>query len=111
MISPDSSANPYLTLALCLEAGLDGLRNKIEPPEKIEKNLLTMTDAERKELNVERLPKTLMEALDALEQDQVLMDALGEHVAKHYIATKRQECDRYSRSVTQWELDEYLSKY
>ena len=111
MISPDSSANPYLTLALCLEAGLDGLKNQIMPPEKIEKNLLTMTDAERKELNVERLPKTLMEALDALEQDQVLMDALGEHVAKHYIATKRQECDRYSRSVTQWELDEYLSKY
>ncbi len=111
MYSPDSAANPYLVLALCIEAGLDGLRNKIEPPEKIEKNFYAMTDAERAELKVEKLPRTLMEALDELEKDEVLMNALGEHVAKHFIATKREEYRRYCESVTQWELEEYLYKY
>jgi len=109
--SPDSAANPYLTIALCLEAGLDGIKNQIEPPEKIEKNVYAMTDAERQAANLERLPRTLMDALDELEKDQVLMDALGEHVAKNYIEIKRKECDNYCRSVTQWELEEYLYKY
>ena len=70
-----------------------------------------MSDAEREVANVVRLPKTLMEALDELEKDQVLMDALGEHVAKKYIALKREECDQYCRSVSQWEIDKYLYKY
>ena len=109
--SPDPSANPYLVIALCLAAGIDGLKNKIEPPEKVEKNVNLMTEEELKEAKVDRLPRTLMEALDELEKDQVLMDALGEHVAKKYIAIKRAECERYCRSVTQWELEEYLYKY
>ena len=109
--SPDPAANPYLLLALCLAAGMDGVKNQIEPPEKVEKNVNLMSDAEREAANVVRLPKTLMEALDELEKDQVLMDALGEHVAKKYIALKREECDQYCRSVSQWEIDKYLYKY
>ncbi|MBP5281834.1 MAG: type I glutamate--ammonia ligase [Lachnospiraceae bacterium] len=109
--SPDPAANPYLVIALCLEAGLDGLVNKIEPPEKLEQNVNLMSDEELEKVNAERLPKTLMEALDYLEEDMVLMNALGEHVAKKYIALKRAECERYCKSVTQWELEEYLYKY
>lgn len=111
LCSPDSAANPYLTLALCLEAGLDGIKNQIEPPEKIEKNIYAMTEAEREELKLEHLPKSLEEALEELEKDKVLMDALGEHVAKSYVAIKRAECRRYAKSISQWELDEYLLKY
>lgn len=109
--SPDPAANPYLVIALCLEAGLDGIENHIEPPEKIEQNVNLMSQEELEKLNVESLPKTLMEALDYLEEDMVLMKALGEHVAKKYIAIKRAECERYCKSVTQWEVEEYLYKY
>ena len=111
LCSPDSAANPYLTLALCLEAGLDGIQNKIEPPKPVEENVLTMTDAQRKEAGIERLPETLTAALDELERDQVLIDALGTHIASKYIAAKRRECERYQTSISQWELDEYLLKY
>ncbi len=111
MISPDSAANPYLTIALCIEAGLDGIRNQIMPPEKMEKNLFELTDAQRTEIGIETLPKTLSEALDELEKDEILMNALGEHVAKQYIAMKRKECEDYAKRVTQWEIDNYLYKY
>ncbi len=109
--SPDAAANPYLLLAVCLEAGIDGIKNQIEPPEKLEKNAALMTAAEREEAKVDKLPMTLEEALDELEKDQVLMDALGEHVAKKYIAIKRAECEAYNKSISQWELEEYLYKY
>ena len=111
LCSPDSAANPYLTLALCLEAGLDGIQNKIEPPKPVEENVLAMTGAQRKEAGIERLPETLAAALDELEKDQVLIDALGSHIASKYINAKRKECERYQTSISQWELDEYLLKY
>lgn len=111
MLSPDSAANPYLTLALCLEAGLDGIKNQIMPPEKMEKNLFEMNEVVRQAIGIESLPKTLTDALNELENDPVLMSALGEHVAKKFIAMKRKEIEDYRKSVTQWELDEYLNKY
>lgn len=111
MISPDPAANPYLLFALCLEAGMDGIKNKIMPSEKMENNLFGVEDVVKQSLGIESLPRTLSDALDELENDPILMSALGEHVAKKYIAIKRREIERYRKSVTQWELDEYLNKY
>ena len=111
LCSPDSAANPYLLIALCLEAGMDGMRNQIEPPAPIEQNIYELPIEALTAMGMDRLPKTLDEALDELEKDQVLMNALGDHIAKRYIAVKRDECARYAKSISQWELNEYLYKY
>ena len=111
LCSPDSAANPYLTLALILEAGLDGIRNQILPPTPVDEDMRTMSADRRKELGIERLPETLEQALDELEKDTVLTDALGEHITKKYLAAKRKEWENYQGSISQWELDQYLLRY
>ncbi|MBP5222239.1 MAG: type I glutamate--ammonia ligase [Lachnospiraceae bacterium] len=111
LCSPDPAANPYLTLALCLEAGLDGIRNQIQPPEGISGNLFKMTQERRDELGVERLPESLKEALAELKKDSLLMEALGEHVAESYLEAKAAEWEKYRKQVSEWEIQEYLYKY
>ena len=109
--SPDSAANPYLTLAVCLKAGLDGIANKIEPPARVDCNIYTMTEKERKALGIEHLPGTLMEAIEELKKDPFILDVLGEHVAEKYIAAKEKEWQQYRAYVSQWEIGEYLYRY
>lgn len=109
--SPDSAANPYLTLAVCLKAGLDGIMNRIEPPQSVDCNIYTMTDQERKALNIEHLPSTLAEALEELKQDTFILDVLGRHIAENYISAKESEWQRYRAYVSEWETQEYLSRY
>ena len=111
LCSPDSAANPYLTLALCLEAGLDGIRNQIEPPKNVTGNIFAMTDHEREEMGIERLPYSLMDALEELQKDPFLCDVLGEHITSKYITTKKAEWDRYRAQVSEWEVREYLYRY
>lgn len=109
--SPDSAANPYLTLAVCLRAGLDGIVNKIEPPGSVEGNIFAMTNEERCAQGVESLPGTLMEAVEELEKDSFICEVLGEHIAPRYIEAKKDEWYRYRSQVSEWELAEYLYKY
>ena len=109
--SPDSAANPYLTLAVCLKAGLSGIINQIEPPKSVDCNIYTMTDQERKALNIEHLPSTLMEALEELKRDNFILDVLGRHIAENYISAKESEWQRYRAYVSEWETQEYLSRY
>ena len=109
--SPDSAANPYLTLAVCLKAGLDGIVNKIEPPKSVDCNIYNMTDEERRALNIETLPGTLMEAVEELKKDSFILDVLGGHVAEQYIAAKEREWQEYRAHVSEWEIQEYLYKY
>jgi glutamine synthetase len=109
--SPDSAANPYLTLAVCLKAGLDGIANKIMPPERVDCNIYRMTEEERRRLHIENLPGNLMEAVEELKKDQFILDVLGEHVAQNYIAAKEQEWRQYSTRVSEWEIQEYLYRY
>lgn len=106
--SPDPAANPYLTLALCLMAGLDGIRRQIEPPAGVDTNLSDMTEAERCARGIQTLPGTLIEAVNELEQDAFVQGVLGRHVAEHYIAAKKAEWHRYRSQVTDWEINEYL---
>lgn len=108
--SPDPSANPYLTLAVCLMAGLDGIENKIEPPASVDCNIFQMTEEERNKLNIDRLPGTLIEAVEELEKDDFIKGVLGEHVAEKYIAAKKDEWNRYRLHVSEWEIQEYLYK-
>lgn len=109
--SPDPSCNPYLALAACLRAGLDGIENCIEPPSPCERNIYRMTTGERVKLGIGRLPESLQEALWELQKDSVIRDALGEHVYQRFMEAKRIEWDRYRMQVHPWELEEYLTKF
>lgn len=108
--SPDSSANPYLALAACLAAGLDGIKNRIDPGDPVEGNIFEMSPAEREANGITLLPGSLGDALDALEKDELIRDVLGADIAAKYIAAKRAEFADYLAHVSQWEVDEYLYK-
>ncbi len=109
--SPDPSCNPYLALASILGAILDGVENKIEPPQPVEENIYEMTPKELKNANIDSLPGTLYEAIEFLKQDEVVKDSLGEHIYHEFRLAKGIEWDRYRTYVTQWELDSYLNAY
>ncbi len=106
--SPDSSANPYLTMAVCLAAGLEGIRNQTMPPESLDRNSMELSEAERMERGIESLPDNLLDAVKELEKDAFIRNVLGESFVKHYAMAKKEEWTRYCRQVTEWELEEYL---
>lgn len=108
--SPDSAANPYLTLAVCLQAGLDGIRNHIEPPAAITENVYEMRMSQKHALGIEELPADLGEAIDAFEKDDYLKEVLGKHITEKYVEAKRAEWADYRSQVTSWEIDNYLYK-
>jgi glutamine synthetase len=100
---PDSACNPYLGLAATLAAGLDGIRNETDPGEP--------TLANAYEEDYDSLPRTLWAALDELEADDVLIEALGEPLVEEFLKLKRDEFDRYMDSVTEWEREEYIDEF
>jgi glutamine synthetase len=108
---PDPACNPYLALAVQLAAGLDGIENKIDPGPPLDTNVWALSDAERAEIGLETLPVNLGDAVTALEQDEVILDALGDHIAGQFIQAKKAEWSDYVASVSQWELDQYLASY
>ncbi|MBE3575198.1 MAG: type I glutamate--ammonia ligase [Firmicutes bacterium] len=109
--NPDPACNPYLAFACILAAGLDGIRNKIEPPPATGNNIYTMTPAERKAAGIESLPANIAEAVAELTKDQLLCDTLGSHVLEHFVEAKTLEWDVYRTQVHKWELDQYLKTY
>ena len=109
--SPDPSCNPYLELAVCLAAGLDGIEKGMTPPDEVTENIFVMDEAARKAHGIESLPGSLEEALHALEDDQLILDALGEHVAANYLAGKWREWDEYRTRVSSWEREKYIINY
>ncbi len=106
--SPDPSANPYLTLAVCLGAGLDGIKNKILPPQNVDRNLFEMTEEELMQEGIEKLPGSLLEACREFEKDELIKGILGEDLVGKYIAAKKKEYDDYRGQITEWELGKYL---
>lgn len=104
---PDPSSNPYLATAVMLMAGLDGIRQKMPLPEPLEEMLLVQS----RRRQVEMLPASLGEALEALEQDDVMQAALGPYISDRYLTAKRQEYFDYKQHVTNWELERYLSRF
>ncbi len=109
--SPDPSCNPYLTLALCLTAGLDGIERGLEPPRETPENIFAMSASQREAKGILSLPGSLKEALDTLRGDKLMMDALGVSVAEHYLQGKEKEWDEYRTRVTDWEVRKYLGMY
>lgn len=109
--SPDPSCNPYLEMALCLAAGLDGIKRKLKPVAPIYDNLYDMSDEELKANNIEMLPKTLREAIKESINDPFVRETVGEHVFEKYIEGKKAEWREYSIMVSQWEINNYLIKY
>ncbi|MCX7922862.1 MAG: type I glutamate--ammonia ligase [Clostridia bacterium] len=108
---PDPSCNPYLALAAILSAGLDGIENKIQPPASTDKNIFQMTETQRKDEGIDSLPGSLKEAIDEMKGSKLVKEVLGEHIFEKYIEAKYDEWDGYRTKVTQWELDQYLTKY
>lgn len=108
---PDPSCNPYLALAAIFAAGLDGIENKIEPPEPTNRNIFQMTGEQRLEAGIHALPGNLKEAIDAMCVGSLIKDVLGSHIMEKYIEAKNEEWNDYSTKVTKWEIDEYLTRY
>ena len=108
---PDPAANPYLALATMLAAGLDGIKTKASSREPVNTNIWEMSHREKRRLRIDDLPHDLNEACDELERDDVIIGALGEHIARHFLAAKRQEWRDYISQVSPWELEQYLAKY
>ena len=109
--SPDPSCNPYLAMAVILGSILDGIENKITPPEEVKENIYEMSGKELKQAGIKSLPGTLYEAIELMKQDDVVKDSLGEHILNEFMTSKAIEWDKYRTYVTQWELDNYLGNY
>ena len=109
--SPDPSCNPYLALAVMLKAGLDGIKQGLKAPEPEERNIYVMTEEERLNRNIQSLPGSLMEALEALSKDEVIKEALGEQIWKRFTEAKIMEWDEFRTAVHPWEVERYLAKY
>ena len=109
--SPDPACNPYLAFATILQACLDGVRNKIDPPAPVESNIYKLTTKERKKQRIDALPGSLAEALEHLDKSLVARAALGEHIFNEFMSAKTKEWDAFRTYVSQWEIDKYLERY
>lgn len=105
---PDPACNPYLAFALMLRAGLDGIKNKIDPGEPTNVNIFHLTDKEREKRGIRSLPVDLKGAVDEMRGSAFVKQVLGEHVFNQYICAKEIEWDEYKVIVHPWELNKYL---
>ena len=119
--SPDPSCNPYLALAGLLTAGLKGIEEGLELPEPVEENVYELREGALEELGIEKLPADLGEAIEEAEKDPIIEEALGPSLARRYLALKKAEWEAYqrfleeagpeaARTITAWELNEYLER-
>lgn len=109
--NPDPSCNPYLALAVCLAAGLDGIEQGMVPPAEITENIFDMNADARQEQGIEDLPPSLEHALTALKADSLMASVLGTHVYAQYIAGKQKEWEEYCTRVSSWEVAKYMVLY
>ena len=105
---PDPSCNPYLAFAAMLEAGMNGIQNRIDPGEPTEIDVFEKSIPELREMGIETLPSSLWEAYHALEEDDVIKGALGDHVYEKFMEIKHKEWDDYRVRVFKYELERYL---
>jgi len=108
---PDPSCNPYLALAVMLASGLDGVDRDLDCGPPVNRNIFEMSGREKRRLRIRQLPDSLAEALDALEKDEVMKGALGEHIFRHFLYNKRREWADYIQQIHAWEVERYLDRY
>jgi glutamine synthetase len=108
---PDPACNPYLALAVCLAAGLDGIEKGLTPPAEITENIFAMDSEQRGANNIDSLPGSLIDAVDLLCSDDLIKDTLGDHVYTSYVEGKMKEWDEYRTRVSSWEINKYMILY
>ncbi|MEC9489077.1 MAG: type I glutamate--ammonia ligase [Halanaerobium sp.] len=109
--NPDPACNSYLAFAVMLKAGLDGIKRKLVPPDPVDRNLYSLNRHEREALGIKILPRNLQEAVEEMKRDELIREALGDHIFNHFIKAKEIEWDLYSTQIHQWELDQYLEVF
>ncbi|MBN1140654.1 MAG: type I glutamate--ammonia ligase [Deltaproteobacteria bacterium] len=109
--TPDPTANPYLVFAVMLRAGLEGIRGRIEPPKRVDKNNYELSPQEKGEFEIEQYPSNLYEALKYMSRSTLLRKTLGSHAFNVFLKTKVMEWREYDKKVHRWEIDYYLKKY
>ncbi|MEM2094924.1 MAG: glutamine synthetase, partial [Candidatus Bathyarchaeia archaeon] len=105
---PDSSCNPYLAFTVMLRAGMEGIRNKIEPPEPVEEDVYEFDDKKLAKFYIKTLPASLGEAVEELRQSKLARSALGDYIFEKFVEAKNKEWDEYRLQVSEWELKKYL---
>jgi glutamine synthetase len=108
---PDPTCNPYLAFAMMLCSGLDGVKNNLTAPPATNEDIFEMSPAEKEAAGIASLPANLYEALEALKENPIAKEALGEHILAKYLEGKEQEWDSFRTAVTDWEVNNYLVKY
>ena len=109
--APDPCSNTYLAFAVLLKAGLDGIKNKIEPPEAVEEDVYHFDGKKLLERGISVLPHSLWQAVKELKKSTLMQQALGTHTFQKYIEAKTAEWDDFRIHVTDWEQDRYLELY
>ncbi|MCC8023040.1 MAG: type I glutamate--ammonia ligase [Clostridiales bacterium] len=109
--SPDPSCNPYLEMALCLAAGLDGIKKGMTPPQSADFNIFDLSPEDRNAQGIDMLPGSLEEAIHEFKADPFIRETLGDHVFEKYLEGKESEWKDYSTKISQWEIDSYLTRY
>ncbi|RYD06722.1 hypothetical protein N752_03340 [Desulforamulus aquiferis] len=109
--NPDPACNPYLAIAAALKAGLDGIKNQIEPPVQTEKNIYHMDAAARAAEGIVALPASIQEAVVELQNNPVISSVLGDHILGRFVEGKMEEWDEFRTTVHDWELKKYLTVY
>jgi glutamine synthetase len=108
---PDPSCNPYLAFAALITAGLDGIEQGLDCPDPVRENIYEFDEEKREEYGIDTLPTNLGEAVDALEEDEVIKGALGDHVSEKFVEAKNAEFSEYIVEVSEWEIDRYLETF
>lgn len=106
--SPDAMANPYLAFAVALACGLDGIINRIDPPDPLDESFMSYDDVELQRRGVSRLPGTMGEALNAFAEDAVVQETLGAYITDLLLTVKREEWEAYRSHVSPWEFSRYV---
>ena len=105
---PDPSANAYLTIALCMAAGLDGIAKHLDPGAESARLFASRTEAEKAAAGIDHLPDTLREAVAFMEEDSFVKMVLGQEFVDLYVEAKKAEWNEYMSQVSEWEVDKYL---
>jgi len=108
---PDPTCNPYLALAMMLNSGLDGVKNKLEAPPSVDVDIFKMTPAEKDAAGIDSLPGSLEEAILELKENPIAKEALGKHILEKFVEGKTKEWDSYRTAVTDWEIKNYMKNY
>jgi glutamine synthetase len=109
--SVDPAANPYLAMSVLLAAGLDGIKNNLEAPKPIDRNIYVMDKKEREEAGIIDLPATLYAALEELKKNEIIIKSLGGHIFEHFVEAKEIEWDMFRTQVHPWEREQYIQMY